>query len=237
MALSIKELFTYKKEVILRDRNDKEVAKCWVRLLGESDLNRAFKMARIESTRKRASYRDTSTDDYKDEIEPISDLSRDELITMILGARKNKFTSESFVKINRDELPKIEEVAIEPDAPDLEEQETLDKKLREQADNYNLRVDEYVNTRLTESRAELDAKSDEEILAEAKLEMSNILPLQAFYVALTAYKAYLGSYTDKNCTNRIFSSIEDFDSADSLLKNQLSDAYNELEIGADDIKN
>lgn len=237
MALSIKQLFTYIKETPLLDRNDKEIARCWVRLLGESDLNKAFKMARIESTRKREMYRNQETDEFKDEIATISELSREELITMILGARKNRFTSQAFVKVNREELPKIEEIALEPDSPELEEQENLDKKMAEQADDYNNRVNEYVDARIVEAQAELSEKSDEEILKEAQIEMANILPLQAFYIALNAYKAYLGSYEDKACTKRIFSSIEDFDNADVTLKNQLISAYTTLEIGADDIKN
>lgn len=237
MAISIKELFTYKKEVTLRNKDDKEVAKCWVRLLGESDLNAAFRAARIESTRKREAYRDHSTEDFKDEIAPVADLTREELTTMILGARQNRFRSQAFVKINREELPKIEEIAQEPDAPELEDQEILDKRLEEQREKYDKQIDEYVNTRMVEARAELDAKTDEEILAEAQLEMSNILPLQAFYVAVNAYKAYLGTYEDEACKKRVFTSIEDFDNADASLKTQLIEAYNELEIGADDIKN
>lgn len=237
MAINIKDLFTYKKEVSLKNREDEEVAKCYIRLLGEGDLNKAFKMARIESTRKRDAYRDHTTEDFKDEIAPISDLSREELTTIILGARKNRFQSQAFVKVDREELPKIEEISQEPDAPELEEQETLDKKIQEQQAQYEKKIEEYVNTRVRETEDQLKDKSDEEILKEAQLEMSNILPLQAFYVALNAYKAYLGSYEDKNCTKRIFSSIEDYDNADALLKNQLVEAYTALELGADDIKN
>lgn len=237
MAVSIKDLFTYKKEVSLLDRNEKEVAKCWVRLLGETDLNQALKSARIESMRKRQVYRDIESEEFRDEIQPLEELTREELTTMILSSKKNQITSQAFVHVNREELPKIEEISDEPDAPALEDQEKLDKQFVEQEKSYSDKIDDYVSTRLTEEEVRLTSLTDAEIIKEAQHEMSNILPFQAFYIALGAYKAYLGSFEDKNCTKRIFSSVSEFENQDSLLKSQLIEAYNSLEIGADDIKN
>lgn len=234
--VSIKELFTYTKDVVVKNRDD-ITATLYVKLLGESDLNESYKLSRIASTNRREALRNKESIEYQDEILPLVDLTREELTAMILGTHKNRYMSEAFVKVNREELPKIEEIAIEPDAPDLEEQEILDKRFDEQKEDYDRRIDEYVEDRLTELKATLVDKKDEEIIKFAQDEMANILPLQAFFTELLAQKGFRGSFVDKECKKRIFSTIEEYKGADESLRKQILEAYTTLEIGADDIKN
>lgn len=236
MAANIKDLFTYKKEVTLENREGKK-ATIWVRLLGESDLNESFKLSRIASTRRREALRDVESLEYQDEIVPLGELTREELTTMILGTVRNRFMTEAFVKVDRDEIPKIEEFAVEPDAPTLEEQENLDKKIEEQRVEYDRKIDDYINARLRDYEAELKAKKDDEIVKEAQSSMADILPLQAFFAELNAQKGWRGAYIDEKCKQRIFTDVNDFKEADDQLKKQISDAYSSLELGSDDIKN
>lgn len=236
MAVSIKELFTYKKDVEIKNRSG-EKATIWVKLMGESDLNESYRLARVASSKKRELLRDPESVDYQDEIAPLSELTREELEQMILGAKKNRFIAESFVKVDREELPEIDEVSSTPDAPTLEEQEILDKKFEEQKDDYEKRLDQYVEDRLAEVIALLKEKTDEEVIKEAQDEMVNILPLQTFFFELNAQKGFRGTYEDKECKKRIFDNVDDYKSANDALKKQVLDAYTQLEIGADDIKN
>lgn len=237
MALSIKELFTYKKAISLVDNNGKEVAKAWVRLLGEEELNLAYKMSRVASLHKREKFRDHSSVDYSDEIAPVADLTREELLEMILEAQKNKVTSQAFVKVDREEIPKIEEFAQEPDAPTLEDQEKLDKAFDDQKSDFDKRIDDYISSRLITIRQEMDQNSTEELVKIAQEEMIGILPLNTFFIELAAQKAWRGTFEDAKCTKRIFDSVEEFYNADPLLKKQLTTAYSTLELGSDDIKN
>lgn len=237
MGLSIKELFTYKKEISLLDNRGNEVAKAWVRLLGEEELNLAYKLSRVASLQKRDKFRDTTSIEFKDEIAPMGELTREELLEMILEAQKNKVTSQAFVKVDREELPKIEEMAEEPDAPSLEEQENLDQAVQDQKLDYDKRVDSYIDSRLLVIKQEMEQKPTEELVKIAQEEMVGILPLNTFFIELNAQKAWRGSFEDSKYTKRIFNSVEEFNNADPSLKKQLSVAYASLELGADDIKN
>lgn len=236
MAISIKDLFTYKKEVVVENREGQK-ASIWVRLLGEFDLNESYKLSRIASTNKRVVLRNSESTEYADEIFPLAELTREELTSMILGARRNRITAEAFVKVDREELPKIEEIAIEPDAPSLEEQEILDQKSAQQVLDYEEKIDNYTETRLREESSLLVDKTDAEIIKSAQDEMVNILPLQSFFAELSAQKGYRGAYSDKECRQRVFSSVDEFKNADNSLRKQITDAYNALEVGSDDIKN
>lgn len=232
----IKDLFTYKKDVVVRNRAGKE-GTVWVKLLGDSDLNKAYRAARIVSQAYREALRDESTEEYMDQVLPIVKQSREELITMILDAQRNRVTQLAYVNVNREELIKIEDVAEEPDAPTLEEQEILDKKLDEQNKEFEKRIDEYIEDNMTRLKTETEALSDAELVEKAKEEMINILPLQVFYSEINAQKAFRGTYTDKNCTARVFTNVEEFHDFDTQGKSALIGAYLDLEINGNDIKN
>lgn len=234
--VNIKELFTYKKRVIVKNR-DGEEAEVWVRLLGEEDLNAAYKSARVESLKKRELLKDSNTIEYQDQILPVKDLEKSELILMIVEARKSRITAEAFIKVNKEEILKIEDIAVEPDAPTLEEQETLDTRSAEQSKDYGDRVDEYIATRLLEEQSNVENSPIEELVKEAQTELIGILPLNEFFIELNAQKAYRGTYTTKQCIERVFSSVEEFHNFDSDFKAQITTAYTSLEIGADDVKN
>lgn len=237
MVVSIKDLLKYKKEVPLKDAKDKIVGHAWVRLLGDEDLTQATKLSRVASTDMRATLRDTGSVDYKDRIEPMAELDRETLLAMVLSAHQNRYMSEAFVKVDREELPKIEEIATEPDAPTLEEQEQLDAAIAKQSADYDKRIGEFVDERTNEMKVILEGKTTEEILAEARQAMTDILPLQTFFEELNAQKAFRGTYNDKLCKERTFGVVEDYKDAERSIKLQLIDAYNELELDPNDLKN
>src|SRR4051812_34885934 len=107
--MAIKDLLRYKDSLDLKDRDDNVLQTVWVRLMTDENLNLAAKLSRIKSMEMRFKLRDTESIEYKDQIVPIIDLDRPSLEALVVGSVQNQITSEAYVKVNREELPKIEE--------------------------------------------------------------------------------------------------------------------------------
>lgn len=234
---SLKDLLKYKDKVEIKDQKEKIIATVWVKILGDEELNLAYKLSRVASTTKRARLNDVESLDYRDEIEVIAELPRETQEQMIIESYTNKFLSEAYVKVDREELPELDEVAAEPDAPSLQEQEMLDALLVKQEITFQERLNQYKEGRLSELKQRLSTNTDEEILAEARKEVINVIPLQTFFAELTAQKIFRGTFKDEACKHRAYDDPEEFRDTHSFIKEQLISAYTKLEIAPDEIKN
>lgn len=236
---SLSNLFKYKKQIDIMDiDNPEKVAqKVWIRLLGDEDLKESYRWARIVSAHKRKVLRDETSVEYLDETAQLEGAEVETLIAIILAANENVFETEAQAVVERKDLPKIEEIAVQPDAPQLEEQERLDQMIEEIEKEYEQSLKDYVETKLNESRAALKEMPYDDVVKLAKKDLSNIQALDAFVTELNEQKAYRGTYDDEACKVRSFDSIEDFKSANSLLKAQVIEEYGKLEVRGDDIKN
>lgn len=231
------ELLKYKAEVTLKDKNSEDLAKVWVRLLGDEDLKEAFKFSRIASNKKRVSLSNPESSDRQDTVAQLAEQPLADLIDIIVAARENEFGAEAAVTVDREDLPEIASVAKRPDAPTLVEQEKLDQLIEEQEAAYQKALEEYIQTRITELRAEMTEKPFDEVVELASESLINIEALQRFLEELNDQKIFRGTFSDKDCTERAFENIEEAKDAHPLIKTQLLEAYNALEISGDDIKN
>lgn len=241
-GLKISELLKWKTNVILLndgapilDDNGKPV-EVWLRVIGDDDLDKAHTIARIASATKRKELRDKTSKEYKDRVEPIMDAPREDCIDVLTQYRTSNLYAEARVKTIREDLPTIAEVAVEPDAPTLEETEQLDALINEQEEKYNKAIEQYVSDRTAVIVAELEALSTEELRELTKDEISGVIALAEFYTVLLNEKVYRGSYLDKACTEKAFESVEDFIATDAGIKSQLIDVYSKLEFNPDEIK-
>ena len=235
---TLSKLLQYKKEVTIVDpKNGTEMAKVWVRLLGDQDLRDAYQKARIASSETRKALRDADSIMYKDAIAQLDDVPKENLIAIIVASQENNFQNEASVIVIREDLPTIEQISSRPDAPSLEEQEILDARIAETNKKYEDAVNEYIETRRAELQAAIAELPDEEIVVRAKNDLSNIQALESFVNELNDWRGYLGTYDDKECKNRSFDNIEDFKNSASELKAQIIAAYMELEVSTEEIKN
>lgn len=235
--VSLADLLRYKDEIeIKHPKTQKVLATVWIRILGDEDIKEAYKYARIASSAKRKALRDSSTLDYKDDVLSLEEQEDVYLKDLIIAQAENDFIRESAVAVSREELPKLEEVAIEPDAPSLEEQETLDTKTEEVEVDYRKKIDEYVASKVKELKAELDSMSHEDLVKKAQSAIVNVESLRAFMLELRDQKGFRGTYEDKACKKRAFSSLDDFKTTHTSIKEQILNKYQELEIDADDLK-
>lgn len=238
MALNISDLLKWKRRVALNDKdgNPIEDGVMWVRVLGDWDLTESFKAARIESARLRRQLKDTDSDDYINETAALESISSEDMKTVIKNTKSNDFLSLALANVDRGDLPKIDEIAVEPDAPTLEEQEKLDDATKKVGDDYQKSLMEYLDERNKELDAELAAMSPQQLRERCIEAIQSLLPNQAFMVELATQKAYRASYKDEACKERAFTRQE-FLNLETSIKDQIVDAYNLVEVSTEDVKN
>jgi hypothetical protein len=236
---TIDDLLKYKKKVLLRDqRSGKDLKAVWLRVLGDKDLQDAFKFSRIASANKRKELRDKENSAYQDEIiGTLEEAGRESWEELILASKENEFANTAPIITPREDEVKIEEIAVEPDAPTLEEQERLDATEAEQDDKFRAALEEYIQTKLNEVKADLKDLTDEKVFELAAVEYVNVQSLQEFMNELNNQKVYRATYSDDKCTERAFSSIDAYRNSHGAIKAQLIGEYLSLEMGADDVKN
>lgn len=242
---SISQLLRWKKSVILRNETgspiiDSETHKptvVWVRIITDKDLEDAFKKARIASAKMRVDLTNPETDEYKALIAPFDDADRQACYDMSLAGMGANWLGEALSNVVRPELPKIKEVASDPDAPTLEDQEKLDALIAKTEKEYQKALEEFIETKQTEARAILDDLTDEELREQAKLSVIVTLPLETFLAELQIEKIWRAVYSDEACTERGFTDAEDFRATVTVIRDQLAVVYDELERGHSDLKN
>ena len=175
--------------------------------------------------------------EYKLEIASLDEQDDKDLYELIVAGKVNDFTRESVAVIAREELPKLEEIAVEPDAPTLEEQEKLDKAETATEDRFTEAIKKYVDERKIELEAELKKAKHPKLVDMAKEQIVAMAPTRAFLEELSDQKGYRGTYLDKECKTKAFDSIDEFKDLVSFHKEQILQAYAELEMGPDEIKN
>lgn len=234
----IADLLKYKDELkIVHPGTGKVIWKGWIKVLGDESIKEAYKFSRIASAKKRAQLRDMNSSEYKDEIEGLAELDKQTLRDIVFASKENDFTRESVAIVTRQELPKIEEIAQEPDAPDLEEQEQLDKAEDKVQEDFLKAVDEFVQQKKVELETQLNSTSDKDLLKMAQEESAKIIPMQYFLQELDDQKGFRGTFQDKECKVRAFATVEEFKETHTAIKSQILTAYKKLELGPDDLKN
>lgn len=238
------ELLRWKRKIQLSDGKgsiirgkDGKPLNLWLRVLGDEDQQQAYRLARVHSAMKRALLRDKESLDYKDEILPISEADIDICKELVKISKRTQFQSDALSNVERPDLPEMDEIAVDADAPSLEDQEKLDKMVEDIEKEYQKAINDYIDTRVKELAASLETMEDEQIRSEAMFETSNALALNSFMTEVIDEKVWRSVYMDEKCTQRAFDGVQDYRDLPSDAKEQLSEAYQALEMSPDDLKN
>lgn len=243
MGLKIVDLLRWRGSVELKDTDgkpilyDKKPVTVYVRVIGDQDLQNAYKVARVHSAEARKKLRDHESLEFKDQVEPIREATKEECIELILTAREQNFGSDAYANTERPELVRLEEIAVDPDAPTLEEQEKLDATNEKVEQDFQNALKEYVETKKVSTKEELENTELEELRRLTELEVSNITSLGLFLQTVQDYKMIYACYNDKTYRERSFDSIEEWRETPTVIKDQLLAMYSKLEQGSEDIKN
>lgn len=234
----LSELLRWKRTIKLVNPTDASIVEIvYMRIIGDYDLQESYKLARLASEQKRARLRDVDSDDFKDQIASFKDATEEECKALIQAARESAWTSQALSAVVRPDEVKLSEIAVDPDAPTLEEQEKLDAANREVDAKYQQDLQDFVEQKRKELQGELAQLSVEQLRTLSQAEAIVLLPLTTYFNTLTVEKTWRSVYVDEAMTERGFDSADDFMQMLEPLRNQLLEAYSELEEAAGDIKN
>lgn len=237
-------LLKWKKAVIIRDEKglvakDEEGSPVivYLRVIGDKDLEEATTRARYASAIKRASLAVTTSEEYISNVAIFDTATPEQCKEMILQGKGTNWTAEAFAEVTVPDVPKIEEVAADPDAPSLEELEKLDKLIAKTEEDYRKEITEYVRARESKLRSDLETMSEEELIELAKQQFIVVLSVQTYIDTLIDEKVWRAVYQDDKYAVREFKNVEEFQNLNVVIKEQLREEYRNLEAGFDDVKN
>jgi len=227
----IAKLFRWHRKVEIKERNVSNTV--WLRLVGDIDHQQAYQHALVASREMRKKLRDKDSLEYKASFLDLDDREKSELV---IGTLLSEVTTIRDIAVEElgDELTKpIKE--IEGDSLEVQEK-------RQEAED-NLEKD-----RLQKLRDKMDEKSEQRREELEKLELDelksmyvtasiNMKCLEMFSSVFRDYCVFVGTYTDEKLTEKAFDSLEEFRNMVSTVKKQLLDAYLDLEITGEDLKN
>lgn len=224
-------------DVPIRDRETNEIVTVTLRVIGDRDLEEAARLARLASGIHRLKLLNDESDEYKDEVAPFGEAEKLYCIQMILAGEGANWTQEALSAVERPDDPTLDEVAIDPDAPTLEELEKFDARIQEIKDEFNKALETYVSDRQKILYAELDNLSLEELQKRAKDSVVIVRPIEIYLNTLLDQKVWRSVYSDKEMTIKEFNSFDEFANTDIHIKSQLRETYQALEEGRENVKN
>lgn len=226
--VDLSPLFTWSKEFeVVANGTTTPV---FMRILGDADMNRARVTALRKSAELRKRLKDLDSDERLAFIKDIDDIEMDTLIAVVtvFSMRELSEKAQKNLKIKAPKAPRSdaktsahEKYQAEVDAYPIKRQEELraliTKEVEVMKENLDKLPKEEVYTRYVKSM--IDEMCEQELLREFKSQC-----------------AYYGSFKDRELTERLFSSYEEFNNLQSNLKQQFLDEYATIELHGDELK-
>lgn len=241
MGLKLVDLLRWSHEITLKKPDGQPITRdgkpvtVWQRIIGDQDLDDAYRAARAASARLRATLRNRDSDEFLSTLGIVSDAEPSQCVEIVVSASRRDNNSMAFANVERPDIPKIEEIAVDPDAPTLEEQEKFDALIDESNKEYLAALDSYVTEKETELKSELEQLPVEELREKTVQALIDVQALEIFIKELAAQKAYRGTYMDRVFREPAFDSITEF--KQSKVREQLIADYELLEVSPEEIKN
>ncbi len=228
--IDIGKLFSWGKKFDLFDEKGKSVMTYFMRLPGDSDINRA----RVYALRKSADRRrELKAEDSDIRIAFIAEkdlLTAEELRSFIMLYR----TKDLYLKATRET-----DVAFPKEPGDnatLEEQE----KYQEEIDDYPNKVEEVVKEKLIDivkrEEKNLAGRNFEDLYTEYEQYAINEICENEMIKKYKEICIFFGSYTDDGYSKRVFKSVEEFQDLNVKVRQQFFDHYEFLEVDIEDLK-
>lgn len=233
MKNDLANLFRWNTEVEIKDREGNVVTKLYVRLVGDVDYNQAQQYGLVASRVLRKTLKDKNSTGHKALFLDIEDRSKDELIFGILLAEISNFRDLAVADLGTE----IFETKVPEDADTLEErenqQEAEEKLTNEKTEKLRTKMEEKSEERKKELE-DKDVKELKEIFVESSI---NAKCLDEFSTAFREYCIFAGTYSDKSFKESAFNDFDEFRNTSPNLKRQLIDAYLQLELSGEQLKN
>lgn len=227
--VDISRLFRWGKKAEIMDL-DESVLTVYIRLVGDAELNRARVYALRKSAELRKELKKEGSDLRVAYIPDPNELDEEMIIEFIILKSLSELSTKALKNIDL-------RYPTEPDS---------DSTL-EQLEEYQAKVDAYAQEREEVIHNAIEVEADKErerlktldkdaLYKQFETVIINDLCEAEMVSRFRQMCAYFGTYTDSEFKKRLFDDFEEFDNLRKEIKLQFMDAYQELELGGDELK-
>ena len=217
------KLFKWTTEV------DYNGVKFYLRIVGDAVIDDARRIALLESRKLRKLLRDSNSDEYLIHLDPLNDLTDEDLKNILINSAMRDVMREY---VSRNPRPVLASLG---DHPTQEEQEEYEQAKEEREATYIESMTEYVENWRADFIKTLDRDRDFLLMLTSKYQVDlacENLFTQEFEKNVVANSIY----SDDKFKNKMFT-VEQYSELPSDLKRKLRDAYDNISIPADELKN
>ena len=227
-------LFRWHTKVDIKDRDGKSAATLYIRLVGDVDYNQAQQYGLVASRKLRKLLRDENSAAHQSLFLDIDERTNEDLLFSVLLVEMHNFRDAAVADLT----DTIFDIAL-PESDD----ETLEGRENRQEAEENLATE-----KAEKLRAKMEEKSNERRTVLEKLSIEELRKifidssigyrcLDEFNTTFREYCIFNGTYNDSKFTARAFLDFDEFRNISPTLKGQLVNAYLQLELSGEQLKN
>lgn len=226
----LSDLFRWSKKLEIKE-GDRVLDTVYLRLVGDADFQDAKNVSLKASKALRMKLKNIETEEYQASFSDLETLSREELAMGIVYGEITDYRDEAIVKNPEKMLPELS------DNPTLEEQEEYEDLIEKIRTDRTTTLASYIEKRTEERKAELLEEEDDRLRELYHYAIINLKCNEEFTNVFRSYQIYKGTFKDAKFKELAFDSFDDFKSCSPQLKEILLQAYINLELSGDDLKN
>lgn len=218
------KLFRWKSHVTI------EGIDFYIRVVSDQVIDDARREALLAARKLRRDLRNPDSDDYLIHLDPLADLDTKELQNLVIVVAMRE--------IMRDYLNTNPRPVITPlgDNPTQEEQEEFEAAKESREAEYLADMEAYVANWRTDFEAGLVKRTDEQLLHMARANRIDQVCEERFSAIFEDYVVAASIYTNDTYKTKMFTP-EQYKELPSEIRQKLRDAYNNMSVSPEQIKN
>ena len=228
--IDISKLFKWGKKVSIYDASNTEMLTCYIKLVGDSEMNRARVYALRKSAELRKKLRTPGSDEKVAYIVEKEFVTKEELVQYVLLLKNKDIVERAYSEVK---VPFPKEPSSEAG---LEAQEKYQLSVDDFSNNIKKAVEKFVLNEIEKEGAELNKKDVDTLYKTYEsLVIDDFCQLEM----LNAFKNYcvsVSAFKDDKYTERLFTGVEEFSELPTEIKNQFEEEYSSLEIDINTLK-
>lgn len=224
-------LFKWKKEISIIDNSGVTKDKVYIRIVGDIDYQEAQTIGLLASRSLRKNLRNENSLDFKSNFTDLNDRTKEEFIIGIVMSEINDYRDLAITKFPVKDLPEL------PDEPTLEQREEYEEQLEKIRTDRTNDVKKFMEDKTEQRKKELEEKNIDELKDSFTTATINMRCLEEFNKEFKSYCVYKGTFTDNKLKKLAFDSFDEFKDSSPYMKVQLINAYTDLELSGEDLKN
>lgn len=230
--VSISKLFNWGKKLDIKDSVGKDIKDLsyYIRVVGDSELNRARVFSLRKSAELRKKLRTKNTDEHIAYIPDFTNLDSETILETIIAYSVKDISSIASRNLNLN-LP------TEPDTEaSLEEHERYQQKIDDWPEERHKLILKEIDKEVEKERKRLSKVSKKNLEKMYEKYIINNLCETEMYSKFTEMCTFFGSYVDSKYKKRAFKNVEEFNNLPSHIKEQFINMYMSLDILSNDLK-